>query len=280
MKPAGPVIAIDLFPGLLDGLLDLLASLSAEEWDRQTVCPGWSVKDVATHLLGGDIGILSRRRDGYRYEPRSPEMKLASWEGLVAWIDQLNAAWIQGARRISPRLLCDLLRSTGEQVNAYFRTIDPYAPGEVVSWAGPEPAPNWLDLAREYTERWHHQQHIRQAVDRPGFTEKRYLAPALEAFAWALPHTFQDMATPAGTLVALTITGEAGQTWLLQREDQSWTLHVGNPHRSAAEVILDQDLAWRLYTKGVDLAQAGDRIEIRGDESLGKKLLETVAIIA
>ena len=36
-----------------------------------------------------------------------------------------------------------------------------------VNWAGPEPAPIWLDPAREYTERWVHQQHIRDAVRNP-----------------------------------------------------------------------------------------------------------------
>ncbi len=52
---------------------------------------------------------------------------------------------------------------TGEQTNAYFQRVDPFAMGGPVSWAGPEPAPVWLDVAREFTERWHHQQHIRAA---------------------------------------------------------------------------------------------------------------------
>lgn len=33
---------------------------------RPTVDPSWTVKDIAAHLLGGDISNLSRRRDGFR----------------------------------------------------------------------------------------------------------------------------------------------------------------------------------------------------------------------
>jgi hypothetical protein len=51
---------------------------------------------------------------------------------------------------MSPRLLIDLLQVTGRQMCAFFRTLDPYALGSPVSWVGPEPAPVWLDLAREY----------------------------------------------------------------------------------------------------------------------------------
>jgi hypothetical protein len=44
-----------------------------------------------------------------------------------------------------------------------------------------------LELAREYTERWLHQQHIRDAVGAPGQTDPRFLAPVLATFAHAFP---------------------------------------------------------------------------------------------
>ena len=176
-----------------------------------TACTGWSVKDVALHLLGDEAGILSRKRDGF-----SPATQpIANRGELVALVDGLNAGWLQATRRLSPRLLCDLLRFVGDQVCEYFQSLDPYALGGAVSWAGPEPAPVWLDLAREYTERWHHQQHIRDAVDQPGLKEARYLAPALDAFVRALPRAFRHAPAPDGTLFTLTIAGESGGRWSL-----------------------------------------------------------------
>ena len=122
------------------------------------------MKDVTAHLLGDDIGRLSWGRDGYVNPAFAAGLDIATLPGLVAAIDRQNAVWVTGARRISSRLLIELLETTGELTEAYFASLDMTALGMPVDWAGPEPAPVWLDVAREYTERWVHQQHIRDAV--------------------------------------------------------------------------------------------------------------------
>lgn len=61
MRPPEPVRVLDLLSGLSEG-----------EWGRPTICAGWSVKDVAGHVLGGDRGNLSVRRDGFRGRRRYP----------------------------------------------------------------------------------------------------------------------------------------------------------------------------------------------------------------
>ena len=45
------ILTAPLFPKLDGMLLELLRSLTAEEWEKQTVSPKWKVKDVAAHLL-------------------------------------------------------------------------------------------------------------------------------------------------------------------------------------------------------------------------------------
>lgn len=276
MKQPPPVLVSDLFAPLLDALLGLLSGLSAREWNAPTACASWSVRDVALHLLGGDIGVLSRRRDGFMPPGPAP----GNWEELVDLIDHLNESWLQAARRISPRLLVDLLGYTGAQVDRYFQTLDPHAPGNPVSWAGPDPAPVWLDLAREYTERWHHQQHIRDALGRPGLKEPEFLAPVLATFVRALPRTYEGIDAPDGTLVALTITGDAGGRWFLLREDGAWRLYVDVSQSPHAEVRMDDEIAWRLFTRELGREEVRARATIVGDRSLGQTLLETVSIIA
>ncbi len=49
-KPA-PILVADRFPDLLDALLDVLGSLTPDEWERPTAAAGWTVRDVALHLL-------------------------------------------------------------------------------------------------------------------------------------------------------------------------------------------------------------------------------------
>ena len=275
MQKPEPVLAAHLFPEVQRALLGLLEGLTAEDWEKPTVCSGWSVKDVALHLLGGEIGNLSRRRDGHVL-PAS----INGWDALVAFINDWNQDWVRVGRRISARLLVDLLRQTGDQMNAYFLGLDPYTLGGAVSWAGPDPAPVWLDLAREYTERWHHQQHIRAAVGRPGLMSPRYLAPVLQAFMFSFPYTFREVKAPEGMTVTITITGSAGGCWTIRREGVDWQLYSGMPQQPDAEVKMAEDLAWQLFTRGVSQEDASGQLIFKGNRDLGSKVLEMVAIIA
>lgn len=276
MKSPAPIIVADLFPEVLDSLVDLLSGLSPDDWNKPTVCARWSVKDIATHLLGGQLGILSRSRDGYAYSG-SPIQK---WDELVLLINGLNDIWINAASRLSPRVLCDLLKVSGEQVCAYFRSLDPYAIGSPVDWAGPERAPVWLDVAREYTEWWHHQQQIRDAVGKPGLKEPRFFAPVLDAFVRALPRTYRLVESNYGTLVALTISGHSGGRWLLRREEDRWRLYVDGADKADAEIVIDQEIAWRLFTKGVTKDAALLDARISGDRGLAAHAFGMISVIA
>lgn len=140
--------------------------------------------------------------------------------------------------------------------------------------------PIWFDLAREYTERWHHQQQIRDAVGKAGLTEPRYFAPVLDTFVRALPHTLRDVDAPEGACVALAITGDSGGTWFAQREHATWTLYQGRPVASACTVVLPQEIAWRLWTKGIGKDEAAAPAMIEGDQRFGQRVLDMVSIIA
>jgi hypothetical protein len=237
---------------------------------------GWSVHDVALHLLGGDAGILSRQRDAYR----SAEARIRNWEELVTFINRHNALWVEATRRISPRLLVDLLALTGPQVTAFFQSRDPYALGGPVSWAGDGPAPVWLDLAREYTERWLHQQHIREATGAPLLDEPRYLAPVLATFVHALPVAYGQTPAPPGTLVALAIPGPAGGDWALRRAEEGWQLDAGPAGAPACQVTLPPGVAWRLFTRGLAPEAARAQATLSGQVDLAAPLFDAVAILA
>jgi uncharacterized protein (TIGR03083 family) len=174
----------------------LRSVLAAGQWRALTVCPGWSVKDVALHLLGNDIDLLSRRRDGAA--PADTPTTPAGFEELVASLDRLNQSWVEATRRISPRLLCELLVVTGKATERYLAGLELLAEEESVSWIRPEPLPNWLDVARQDTERWTHHQQIRDGVGVPGLKEPAFMAPVLATFAHALPRAYTGVPAAAG----------------------------------------------------------------------------------
>lgn len=281
MSALEPVLVVDLFPLERHALLQLLAQLSEEEWQRPTICAGWTVKDIVLHVLGDDIGLLSRKRDAFdSFTGVQNPPQLASWDELVTFINESNAIWVQATRRMSNQLACTLLALTGEELHQYLRSLDPFALGDAVSWAGPDPAPVWLDIAREYTERWVHQQHIRDAVGRPGFKDRRFFAPVLQTFVQALPHTFRQIHAGEGTTIHLLIAGEAGGEWSLRREKEVWALGKTAPSPADASVVLDQESAWRLFTKGISKDEAFQKGTFQGNELLARKVLDTISIIA
>jgi uncharacterized protein (TIGR03083 family) len=277
MRAVEPIRTAELFGDVWRALLSLLEGLSDEEWLRPTAATKWNVKDVAAHLLGGDLGNLSRRRD--RYTPPGGK-SIEDWEELVAFINGLNESWVTAARRLSPRVMCGLLEQSGPQIEAYFASLDPFALGTPVSWAGPEPAPVWLDVAREYTERWHHQQQIRDATGRPGLYDARLFAPVLDTFVRALPWAFRGVAAEDGACVELRLSGDGGGDWVLRRVAARWELLVGSSNRAAARVEIRSEDAWKIFTRGIRGEEARKRAVIAGDLRLGEKVLEVVSVIA
>jgi uncharacterized protein (TIGR03083 family) len=273
LTPPEPVFTADLFGPDRDALLQLLADLAPSDWQRPTACAGWSVHDVALHLLGGDLGNLSRRRDGHRVPAGRSD------EPLVALVNRINDEWVAAARRLSPAATRELLADAGPRLFVHFASLDPMAIGAPVSWAGPDPAPVWLDVAREYTERWMHQQHIRAAVERPGQREKRFFAPVVATFVHALPMAFVGVAAPEGTTATLSIAGDAGGSWTVARSDDRWRLFQGAPDHADAEAAIDQDAAWRLFTKGLPMPEARRALRLSGDRALAEHFLACISII-
>jgi uncharacterized protein (TIGR03083 family) len=269
---------LELLESERDEVLALLGALASDAWSGATGCPGWSVKDIAAHVLGDDVGILARERDGFR-APGAPLS--SSWDDLVRFVNERNEAWVAAWRRASPRLLIDLLAVTGPSLWAFYRNLDPDALGAPVSWAGTQPAPNWLRVAREYTERWVHQQQIRDATGTPGLREARWVRPLLDTFAHSLPIALQAVEAPAGTAVALEATGEGGGRWVVARRGEGWQL-AAEPatERPSTVVTVEVDTLWRLYTKAIDRDAARARARIEGDAALGERLLAARAIIA
>lgn len=133
-----------------DRLTELLAGVQAADWDRPSPCPGWTVLGLCCHLVGDDLGLLARNRDGF-LGTRAPAGSEAEF---AAWLDELQAEWVRAARRLSPRLVTDLLRWAGPQISVMFAGEDVRARTASVSWAGPDLVPAWLGQARELSEYW------------------------------------------------------------------------------------------------------------------------------
>jgi len=277
LHPLEPVLVIDRLSPLHAELIALLRSLTPDDWSRPTACALWSVRDIAAHLLDDDLRRLSFHRDGQPPPVGGP----MSGADLVAFVNRMNAEWVAVARRMSPRVIVDLLEVTGPWVVELFRATDPFAPAHwAVTWAGEEQSPHWFDVGRDYTERWLHQQQIRDAVGARPLTGRDWLHPVLDLFMRALPVAYRDTPAAEGTSVGVAIEGEAGGRWSVQHEAGRWRLYAGVGPAPAATVTMTDDTAWRLFSKGLRGETARSRIRVHGNQALGAVALGALAVLA
>ncbi|MEO6316623.1 MAG: maleylpyruvate isomerase family mycothiol-dependent enzyme [Chitinophagaceae bacterium] len=272
-----PIPTIHLFAALDEQLIQLLHSLSAADWQKPTIAKLWSVKDVAAHLLDGNIRTLSMLRDNHFADAPG---NIFTNEDLVNYLNGLNAEWVHAMKRISPQLLVTLLETTGRECSEQLALLPPFATALfAVTWAGETSSLNWFHTAREYTERWHHQQQIRDAVGMQGIMTRDLYYPVLDTFMMALPHAYRHINAAENTVVQITISGEAGGVWWLIKKE-TWILSKTNERVVAAHTTIDASVAWKLFTKSWRKKEVMEYVGMEGDVVLGQPVLDMISVMA
>ncbi len=272
-----PILCAPLLRKVDDQLIDLLRSLTLSEWDIPTVAPLWKVRDVAAHLLDTSLRKLSLVRDSCFVE----SVEIHSPQDLVDLVNRLNREGVTVYRRLSPPLLIEMIAMASAQSAAFHESLDPFARATFnVSWAGEAISQNWFDTARELTERWHHHQQIRLATTRPGIMTPELYYPVLDCFVRGLPHAYRHTVAAVGTAILLEISGECGGRWVLSKAPTEWNFLPQPPDSFASRVRIPQEIAWRVFTKGIDRQSARAQIAIDGDRELAGGIFNLTAIVA
>lgn len=258
-------------------LVEYLEKLSLEDWHLPTIVPHWRVKDIAAHLLDGNLRTLSMLRDHYfGEEPEDP----STYQGMVNFLDQLNADWVKAMQRLSPSVHVDLLSLSGKEYCSYLESLNPREPAVFsVAWAGQDTSTNQFHIQREYTEKWHHQAQIRLATGDPNtLLADAYFKPYLETSMMALPHHYRNTVAKAEAIIRFVIFGESEKVWYLKYTDQ-WSFSPHHIGAVACEVQIPDQVVWKIFTKGMQRDQAIKQSKITGKQELGLRFFDMIAIM-
>lgn len=277
MKSLPEINAIPIFEEVQQELITLLKSLSAEEWEYETSSSTWNVKDIAAHLLDGDLRRLSLHRDKHTLpEPSNP---IHDYDSLVAYLNEINNIWVNAAKRLSPSLIIELTEFTTPKIVKHLLELDPKGTALFsVGWAGEKESQHWFDIAREYTEKWHHQQQIREAVGKPLLVQKKWLSPLISTLIRGVPPVYNKHVPNVNSeKIKIYISGVIDESWLLAIENDDWQLFKAENETTDTVIEIDDDTAWRIFTKNITEDEALRRINVSGNHELGNIITKTVS---
>jgi uncharacterized protein (TIGR03083 family) len=260
MHPLEPFV--EAWRGTTRDVLDLLPTLSDDDWARPTDCPGWSVHDVVAHLAHLESVLAGLEEDDW---PRGDAVPPSSY----------TQAGVDARRDHSPAELADELeRAVGIRSDALTELPDP--DGKPPKTPGDAPWSWQTLLSNRSIDCWVHEQDVRRAVGRPGSLDSGGAQVTTRSFAAGMPFVLgKRVKPPAGTSVVWTLTGgvplEVGAV-------------MGDDGRASGDVAAHPTTRLVLTSEAFTVLGAGRRgpeavdVRIEGDEELGREVLRGMAL--
>jgi uncharacterized protein (TIGR03083 family) len=253
-------------------LADLCASLDPGEWDRPTDCPGWSVRDHVSHVIGIESGLLGRP---------APAALAAEPAHVRNDIGRMNERWVEARRgRSGPEVLAELEEVTAERLRA-LRAMDDEA-FAAESWTPAGPSTYEGFMAIRVFDCWTHEQDVRRAVDRTGHLSGPAAEQALSQAATGLPYVVgKRAAAPEGSTVVFEVHGPVRRTWAVGVTEGRARPLDRPPAVPTARLVTDFETFMTLVCGRRDPAQAlaDHRVRLEGEEGLGRAVTEHLGYV-
>jgi uncharacterized protein (TIGR03083 family) len=190
------VAALD---GAFDGFVAVVEGLGPDEWALPTDCPGWTVQDVVSHIIGTEAMLLGRPTPDVALPDDLPHVRND--------IGRFNEQWAEHYRGRPPsEVAADLQAVVAERRLALAGMDQAAFEEESFTPAGPDTYGRFMRI--RVMDIWFHDQDIRHAVGRPGHLTGPAPTAALDEIAHNLGYVVgKRAAVPAGNTVRFELTG-------------------------------------------------------------------------
>lgn len=200
LHPAPPTdlaALVDAFEHTVQAIVDLGQTCSAADFDKPTECPGWSVKDQFSHVVGLETWL-----DG----GRAPRVTRPPPEHVSPGVGESNELWVEEPRELEgPDVVGELEDLLVSRMSALH---DPALTPETMmkGLTGPGPASSVMRF--RLVDVWCREQDIRRALGRPGDLDSGGAAAFVGVIFAALPKVVaRDAGVEPGQTVILDVTG-------------------------------------------------------------------------
>jgi uncharacterized protein (TIGR03083 family) len=261
---------VEIWRGAVDDAVVLLRDLREDDWARPTDLAGWTVRDVAAHLahIESELsGVEQPRVDVPELDHLTAPSAMYTEAGLIA----------RGSLS-SSELVDELVRAADvryEQLRSdppTDATADPPITPGGMPW-------DWETMLRNRPlDVWMHEQDIRRAVGRPGGMNSDAAAHVATVFTMSFAFSVgKKVSPPAGTTVLLDVSGVNPVHLAVEMNDAGRCVPL-NRDPSSPTVALDMDLETFVVLGGGRRPTEQVPVRVVGDEDLGRRVLDALAV--
>ncbi|MGX5188519.1 maleylpyruvate isomerase family mycothiol-dependent enzyme [Streptomyces avermitilis] len=261
----------DAWTHSIEAISELVTPLVEGEWNRRTPCPGWSVRDLVSHVIGLDCEMLGDPRPIHTL-PR--DLFHVTNEHQRYMEMQVDVRRHHTAPEMTSELEYTVIRR-----NRQLRNESRAPETKVRGPLGSEPTLEEAMRNRAF-DVWVHEQDLRAALGRPGNLDSPGAYITRDELLAALPKVVaKNAGAPAGSAVVFDVHGPVEFLRTVRVDEEGRGSIDGTPSLGPAVTLtLDWETYYRLACGRVTADVVKDRIKAEGDPELTAAILLSFAV--
>lgn len=261
----------DAWTQSVEAISELVRPLVEGEWNRRTPCPGWSIRDIVSHVIGLDCEMLGDPRPIHTLPRDLFHVTNDSQRYMELQVDVRRH---HTAPEMTSELEYVIIRRNRQLRN------ESRQPGATVR------GPLGAELTLEESMRnhafnvWVHEQDLRTALGRPGDLDSPGAHVARDVLLAELPRVVAERANaPRSSAVVFDVHGpiEFLRTVRVDMQGRG-TLETAPALGPAASLTLDWETYVRLACGRVTPEAVADRVKAEGDPELCTAILRNFPV--
>ena len=256
-----------------NAILDLCKELNDSEWETPTDCPGWSVKDNVSHILGTELMLSGTPM---------PDVEIADASRLKNDIAKMNERWVQERRsRAGAEVLAEYESVTKTRMSFLHGLSSEAWEDEAMTPIGPAPFGRFMQI--RVLDSWIHEQDIRTAIGKPGNDDGTTpIDVTLDEIENALGFVVGKRGgAPDGVKVQFEVTGKSARNIFVEMAEGRGNITDGSGGPADVKLTASAAVFGRLFggrKDGQSILSSGDlSIETQeGHEELAQNILNNL----
>lgn len=261
-----PHETIDKLADTWQAVIDVCTGLTAGQWATATDCPGWSVQDNVSHLIGTERLL-------HGLPPTDHQMPAP--EHVKNPIGEFNEREIDVRRSLTGDAVLQEWRDLVATRLATLRAADDaYFDAPAMTPTGPGTVSDFLNI--RVLDCWAHEQDIRRALDRPGNIGTPAAAHTVDRLLLTLPVVVgKRAACPEGKAIRLRIDGPVERDVVVEVQGGRAKVVESSTDSPVATITMSTESFVLLALGRRTAAELGsDAIRITGDTDLGQRVVD------